>query len=136
MLCRDERVRPMHSEERRIAGLLRELILESGATLEKVEDHLHWEPGRLSAVLDGDERLAFDDLFELLPELGATPADFFAWLYGFETREGQGVGHGAKQDDLPPVASRSLDQRFDKSLRVVRNAMERRRAWKAERGEE
>lgn len=125
----------MHPEERRIAGLLRELILESGATLERVEDRLHWEPGRLVSVLNGVERLALDDLFELLPELGATPSDFFAWLYGFETKDGQGGSRSGIADDVPPIASRTLEQRFEKSLRVVRNAMERRKAWKAERGE-
>lgn len=128
----------MHPEERRIAGLLRELIAETGATLDSVEDRLHWEPGRLTEMLDGGARLALDDLYELLPELGATPAEFFAWLYGFEAGDGQVPGSvraGSQDDLLPPISSRTLDQRFEKSLRVVRSAMERRKAWKEERGE-
>ncbi len=128
----------MHPEERRIAGLLRELILESGSTLEGVEHRLHWEPGRLGAVLNGAQRLAVEDIFEILPELGATPADFFAWLYGFEAQDGQGdvAGRNRLTDDVPPIAARTLDQRFEKSLRVVRSAMERRKVWKEERGED
>lgn len=128
----------MHPEERRIAGLLRELIAETGATLRAVEDRLHWEPGRLTSVLEGGERLALDDLYDLLPELGATPAEFFAWLYGFEPGDGQVAlgSRAASHDELTlPASARSLDQRFEKSLRVVRSAMERRRTWLAERGE-
>jgi hypothetical protein len=128
----------MHPEERRIAGLLRELIAETGATLDGVENRLNWEPGRLTAMLEGGERLALDDLYELLPELGATPAEFFAWLYGFEAGDGHvltSLRAGSQHDVTPPISSRSLDQRFEKSLRVVRSAMERRKAWKEERGE-
>jgi hypothetical protein len=128
----------MHPEERRIAGLLRELIAETGASLHSVEDRLQWEPGRLISVLDGGERLALDDLYDLLPELGATPAEFFAWLYGFEpgdTHASLGSRGSGQDDSNLPASARSLDQRFEKSLRVVRSAMERRRVWKMERGE-
>ena len=43
----------MHPEERRIAGLLRELIVQSGAPLESLEKRLGWEPGRLRACSTG-----------------------------------------------------------------------------------
>jgi hypothetical protein len=34
-----------HPEERRIAGLLRELIVQSGKALDGVEQHLGWASG-------------------------------------------------------------------------------------------
>ncbi|HEX4499463.1 MAG TPA: helix-turn-helix domain-containing protein [Thermoanaerobaculia bacterium] len=125
----------MHPEERRIAGLLRELIVQSGASLETLEQRLGWEPGHLSSLLDGRVRLNFEDTLEILPLLGTTPPDFFAWLYGFEgkesVRESQGEDLVAAASGSP--AQRSLDQRFERSLRVVKGAISRRQVWKEER---
>ena len=73
----------MHPEERRIAGLLRELIAQGGAPLDVLEKRLGWEPGRLSSLLEGGLRLGFEDVLEILPLLETTPTEFFAWLYGF-----------------------------------------------------
>jgi hypothetical protein len=125
----------LHPEERRIAGLLRELIVQSGAPLEGVEKRLGWEPGRLLSLLEGRLRLSFEDILEILPLLGTTPTDFFAWLYGFEGKESAGAGTEA----MPAVAAvgspaeKTLDRRFDRSLRVVRDAITRRAVWKRER---
>ena len=124
----------MHPEERRIAGLLRELIVQSGAPLEMLEERLGWEPGHLASLLEGRLRLNFEDTLEILPLLGTTPTDFFAWLYGFEGKE------PVREDEEELVvaaggspAQRSLDHRFDVSLRVVKAAIARRQAWKEER---
>jgi transcriptional regulator with XRE-family HTH domain len=124
----------MHPEERRIAGLLRELIVQNGAPLETLESRLGWEPGHLSSLLEGKRRLNFEDTLEILPLLGTTPTDFFAWLYGFEgkesvreTEEELVVAAGGS------LAQRALDHRFDQSLRVVKAAIARRQAWKDER---
>jgi transcriptional regulator with XRE-family HTH domain len=126
----------MHPEERRIAGLLRELIVQSGASLETLESRLGWEPGHLSDLLEGRLRLNFEDTLEILPLLGTTPTDFFAWLYGFEGKESV---RGAEEAELAMAAGgslaaqRSLDHRFDQSLRVVKAAIARRQVWKEER---
>ena len=127
---------PVHPEERRIAGLLRELIVQSGITLDYLEKRLDWKPGRLPALLEGHLRLSFEDVLEVLPVLGTTPTDFFAWLYGFDPRETMEVA----ERDTPvlsgsPPAQGSMDRRFDQSLRVVKNAITRRRLWKEERSQ-
>jgi hypothetical protein len=127
----------LHPEERRIAGLLRELIVQSGASPETLEKRLGWEPGRLSSLLDGHLRLRFEDVLELLPLLSTTPTDFFAWLYGFDTKDSGASGKEKMElttlaDDS--VAQRALDRRFEQSLRVVKAAISRRQAWKEERG--
>jgi transcriptional regulator with XRE-family HTH domain len=124
----------MHPEERRIAGLLRELIVQSGAPLETLESRLGWEPGHLSSLLEGKRRLNFEDTLEILPLLGTTPTDFFAWLYGFEGKEPV----RRAEEELAAtaggtLAQRALDHRFDQSLRVVKAAIARRQAWKEER---
>jgi hypothetical protein len=127
---------PVHPEERRIAGLLRELIVQSGITLEYLEKRLDWQPGRLPALLEGHLRLSFEDVLEVLPALGTTPTDFFAWLYGFDPRD------PVAERDTPALAGSgsapaqgTLDRRFDQSLRVVRDAITRRRVWKDERSQ-
>ena len=124
----------VHPEERRIAGLLRELIVQSGAPLETLESRLGWEPGHLSSLLEGRLRLNFEDTLEILPLLGTTPPDFFAWLYGFEGKESFREGEEelvvAAGGSLPP---KSLDHRFDRSLQVVKAAVARRQVWKEER---
>jgi len=122
-----------HPEERRIAGLLRELIVQSGAPLETLEKRLGWEPGRLSSLLDGRLRLGVEDVLEILPLLETTPTEFFAWLYGFDSKDSAGT-----EGELTAVAGgstlqKSLDRRFDQSLRAVKSAVARRRAWKEER---
>jgi hypothetical protein len=126
----------MHPEERRIAGLLRELIVQSGAPLDILEKRLGWEPGRLSGLLEGSQRLGFEDVLEILPLLETTPTEFFAWLYGFGAK-GSAVA-ALEEGELATVAvgsalQKSLDRRFDQSLRVVKSAIARRRTWKEER---
>jgi hypothetical protein len=126
-----------HSEERRIAGLLRELITQSGAPLETLERRLGWEAGRLSSLLEGGQRLSFEDVLEILPLLETTPGDFFAWLYGFGAGDSSGAGGREKEMVAATEGSaiqRSLDHRFDQSLRVVKSAIARRRSWKEEHG--
>ncbi len=126
-----------HPEERRIAGLLRELIVQSGAPLESVERALGWGEGRLRDLLDGRLRLGVEDVLEVLPLLNTTPPDFFAWLYGFEPAGSVPASEsGARKADPSATAlsQRALDRRFDQSLRAVKNAVSRRRLWKEERG--
>lgn len=121
-----------HPEERRIAGLLRELIVQNGMPPESLENRLGWEPGRLTALLDGALRLSFEDVLGILPLLGTTPAEFFAWLYGFDAREtGMPGDEIANGDGL--AAERAMDRRFNESLRAIRTAIARRAAWKRER---
>jgi hypothetical protein len=123
-----------HPEERRIAGLLRELIVQSGSPLERLEHELGWEAGRLTALLEGHLRLTFEDVLEILPVVGTTPTDFFAWLYGFDAKDPMAAGVEAlRQEPLGTPAQRSQDRRFEQSLRVVRDAVARRTAWKQNR---
>jgi hypothetical protein len=122
----------VHPEERRIAGLLRELVVQSGMPLESLENRLDWEAGRLPALLEGRLRLSFDDVLVVLPLLGTTPTDFFAWLYGFDPRDPAAEGEVLSSAGSPP-SQRGIDRRFEQSLRVVKNAIARRRAWKEER---
>jgi hypothetical protein len=126
----------MHPEERRIAGLLRELIVQSGAPLETLETRLGWETGRLAGLLEGRLRLGFEDVLEILPLLETTPTEFFAWLYGFGAK-GSAVA-AMEEGELATAAvgsalQKSLDRRFDQSLRVVKSAIASRRTWKEER---
>ena len=124
----------MHPEERRIAGLLRELIVQSGAPVETLEDRLGWEPGHLASLLEGRLRLNFEDTLEILPLLGTTPTDFFAWLYGFEGKEPvREVEEELVVAAGGSLAERALDHRFEVSLRVVKAAIARRQVWKEER---
>ena len=118
----------IHPEERRIAGLLRELIVQSGTSLDRVEQRLGWGPGRLLDLLDGRLRLGFEDVLEILPLLNTTPTDFFAWLYGFDPKDSNAAASLATSP-----AQRVIDRRFETSLRVVRDALSRRAAWKRER---
>lgn len=108
----------MHSDERRIAALLRELILQDGAPPEEIEGRLGWEPGRLARLLGGQD-LSFDTLLEVLPALDATPGDFFARLHGYDP---------AGRDDR---ARKAADRRFEESRRVVKAAVARRLAGRS-----
>ena len=123
---------PIHPEERRIAGLLRELIVQSGVSLEKVEQRLGWVPGRLLDLLEGRLRLSFEDVLEILPLLNTTPTDFFAWLYGFDPKDENGMA-GTLPAAAASPAQRVMERRFETSLRVVRDAVARRSAWKRDR---
>ena len=124
-----------HPEERRIAGLLRELIVQSGVPLETLEERLGWAPGHLRGLLEGRLRLSFEDVLEILPLMGTTPTDFFAWLYGFDAKDA-----AVPQETSPKSAAegypsqRAVDRRFDQSLKVVRAALSRRRDWKEDKG--
>jgi hypothetical protein len=125
-----------HPEERRIAGLLRELIVQSGAPLESVERALGWGEGRLRDLLDGRLRLGFEDVLEVLPLLNTTPPDFFAWLYGFEPGAAVPANENGPRKAEPGamgLGQRALDRRFEQSLRAVKHAVARRRLWKEER---
>src|SRR3954452_15193314 len=129
---------PLHPEERRIAGLLRELIVQSGIPLDALEERLGWGPGRLASLLEGQLRLGFEDLLEILPLLETTRTDFFAWLYGFGSKD-RAMPGGELEVELEAVtggsaAQRPLDRLFDQSLQVVNSALSRRRPWKSERG--
>lgn len=129
---------PIHPEERRISGLLHELIVQSGIPLETVERHLDWEPGRLKDLLEGRLRLSFEDVLEVLPMLNTTPPDFFAWLYGFDPRETAAPampGLVVEDAGTGPPAQRMLDRQYEQSLKAVRDAVSRRYTWKRERTE-
>ncbi len=100
-----------------------------------LEKRLGWEPGRLSGLLEGSQRLGFEDVLEILPLLETTPTEFFAWLYDFGTKDSAAAG---LEGELTAVGAgsalqKSLDRRFDQSLRVVKSAIARRRTWKEER---
>lgn len=116
----------MYSDERRIAALLRELILQSGTPAEAIEIRLGWEPGRLTAQLS--QGVSFEALLDILPALDATPGDFFARLYGYSpTEAAAGGSNGNGRGHKVP------DRRFDESRRAVKAAIARRFAWKQER---
>ena len=113
-----------YPQEHHVAALLRELIAQSGMSPAALEERLAWEPGRLTAFLDGQQRLSFDAVLEILPLLATTPVEFLARLY----------------EAAPPAASTSAKQRamerlFERSLRAVRNAVARRAARKRQRSE-
>lgn len=129
---------PIHPEERRIAGLLRELIVQSGKPLDRVERHLGWEPGRLYDLLDGRLRLSFEDVLDILPLLNTTPPDFFAWLYGFAPGASMPRTPEPEPAEVGGVAlsQQMIDRRFERSLRVVKDAISRRSVWKRERDAE
>jgi hypothetical protein len=126
----------VHPEERRIAGLLRELVVQSGVALETLEKSLGWKPGRLLDLIEGRLRLSIEDILEVLPLLSTTPTDFFAWLYGFDSRnplDGAGRETAAEMSGNGVPGQQTMDRRFEQSLRVVRDALARRRTWKEER---
>lgn len=69
--------------------------------------------------------------------MGTTPTDFFAWLYGFDAKDPvaatpEGAGLKIAGESYP--SQRALDRRFEQSLKVVRAALSKRRAWKEEKG--
>lgn len=113
---------PIHSDERRMAALLSDLLLRSGTSADAVESRLGWERGRLNALLAGQKGLTFEALLEILPVLDSTPGDFFAQLCSFTPRD-------ARDTDAP----RGLDRRFEESRQVVKAAIARRQAWKQQR---
>ncbi len=113
---------PIHSDERRMAALLSDLLLRSGTSAAAVESRLGWEPGCLNALLGGQKGLTFEALLEILPVLDATPGDFFAQLCST-----------AREASAGAPADRTLDRRFEESRRVVKAAISRRQAWKQER---
>jgi hypothetical protein len=112
------RAMPLHPEEMRIAGALRELLVHAETLPEVVEGSLGWRAGRLRELLAGRDGMSMRELLELLQELNTTPSDFFSRLYTGSASEVAGDG------------------RFAESKRVVRDALFRRRTWKKERGEE
>ena len=116
---------PIHSDERRMASLLSDLLLRSGTSAAAVDSRLGWEPGRLNALLAGQKGLTFEALLEILPVLDATPGDFFAQLCSTARETAAGVAAAP--------ADRMLDRRFEESRRVVKAAIARRQAWKQER---
>jgi hypothetical protein len=124
----------MYSDERRIAALLRDLMLQSGTPASSIEIRLGWEPGRLSMLLA--EGVSFELLLEVLPALDATPGDFFARLYGYNPDSAGGNGHGVGNGDNGGNGNgraKAPDRRFEESRRVVKAAITRRSSWKQER---
>ena len=130
----------MYSDERRIAALLRELMLQSGTPTSAIEIRLGWEPGRLSELLA--QGVSFEVLLEVLPALDATPGDFFARLYGYNPLgvsgdPAGGNGHGMKGNggngNGGNGRAKAPDRRFEESRRVVKAAITRRSLWKQER---
>jgi len=124
---------PTYSDERRIAALLRELILQSGTPADSIEIRLGWEPGRLNALLA--QGVSFEVLLEVLPALDATPSDFFARLYSYseaDPYQGNGGGSTAAHGGNGRTP-KGPDRRFEESRRVVKAALARRFAWKQER---
>jgi len=120
---------PTHADERRIAALLRELILQSGTPSGAIETRLAWEPGRLDTLLA--QGVSFEALLEVLPALDATPGEFFARLYSYAEGE-QLAKNGNGKSSRPQKVS---DRRFEESRRVVKAAIARRFAWKQERAD-
>jgi hypothetical protein len=116
---------PISSDERRIAALLRELILQSGTPADAVEIRLGWEEGRLNTLLA--EGVSFELLLEVLPALDASPSDFFARLYSYTEADPYRSNGGNGRMQKGP------DRRFEESRRVVKAALARRFAWKQER---
>ncbi|HEX2644793.1 MAG TPA: hypothetical protein VHU81_17480 [Thermoanaerobaculia bacterium] len=121
---------PIHSEERRIAGLLRELMVQREVSAAAVEGRLGWPPGRLEDLLEGRERLGFDELLEVLPSLKVSPGEFFAGLYGFGDESAIDLEEESNGNGADGFRQRMLDRRFEESRRVVREAVARRFAWK------
>jgi len=114
----------LNPDEWRVARLLRELIAQSGVPPEVLERRLGWEPGWLAACLEGRRRLGFDDVSRLLPLLGVPASEFLTGLSGLEAGEAA-VALTASDAQM----QRAKGRRFDRSLRVVRNAIARRSAW-------
>jgi hypothetical protein len=122
----------MYSDERRIAALLRELILQSGTPSDAIETRLAWEPGQLNVLLA--QGVSFEVLLEVLPALDATPGDFFARLYSYSEGDSRGNGNGnGNGNGSGGRAQKVPDRRFEESRRVVKAAIARRFAWKEER---
>ena len=113
----------MHSDEPRIVELLRELIALKGVREEMLEARMGWARGELGELAESRRPLAVNDLLSLLTALDVRPADFFARIYGFETREGDGNGsiNGKGEPDR-------MNRRFADSERVVAEALARRAA--------
>ncbi len=116
-------------EKYRIAALLRELIARNGAHPEVLERRLGWEPGRLEALLESRLPLAFGDVLRVLPFLGVTPAELFAWLYGFDLSCLDSEA-AATLAAAGPQKQRAMDRLFERSLRAVRRAIARK-PWRA-----
>lgn len=116
-----------HPEERRIAGLLQEMISRSGVAVAQLEESLGWETGRLAEVLDGQRGLAFGELVQVLPLVRLSPADFFARAYGLH-EGGIGIPENGSAE-----GEHVLERRFEESRRVIEEAIVRRAAWLRER---
>jgi hypothetical protein len=116
-----------HPEERRIAGLLQEMISRSGVAVPQLEESLGWQPGRLVEALDGERGLAFGELVQVLPLLRLSPADFFARAYGLH--------EGGIPESGPAEGEDVLERRFEESRRVIEEAIVRRTAWLREHRE-
>ena len=111
-------------DERRIAGLLRELVSRSGKQMHQLEEALSWEPGRLTRLLDAPSRGQLGEVLRLITQLEMTPDEFFEQL-----RDQPGV----VQESIESSTEEAENARFQESRRVVEEAIVRRNAWKAER---
>jgi hypothetical protein len=112
------------SDERRIAGLLRELVSHSGRQIHQLEEDLGWEPGRLNRLLDAPGRGQLSEVLRLITQLQMTPDEFFEQLRNRP---------GAVQESSESSTEEEENARFQESRRVIEEAIVRRNAWKAER---
>lgn len=111
-----------HSDEQRIRRLLEFLIHQTGKTVSQVEAQLGWTSGRLSQPLQGVGSLTLEDVLAVLPAIGLTPGEFFLSLYG-----------SGRVETAP--SEEAMARRFQRSLRVVREAIAKREKWKREKEE-
>jgi len=68
--------------EERVAALVSALISERGTSAAEVASGLGVEPAAVERLLGGREPLELTRLERVLEALGASPAEFFARLYG------------------------------------------------------
>jgi transcriptional regulator with XRE-family HTH domain len=86
--------------EQRVAALVSALISERGTTPAAVAAGLGIEPAALERLLGGREPLELTRLERVLEALGASPAEFFARLYG-----GEAAPSRATEPAAPEAAS-------------------------------
>lgn len=113
-----------HSEERRIAGLLRELVARSGRQAGQLEESLNWERGSLARLLEEPNRGRLGEVLALIAELQISPAEFFDQLRQRPSVDQQSYGGATEGIEAA---------RFTESRRVIEEAIARRKAWKIEK---
>jgi len=100
--------------EERAAALLRELIAERGTTAVELASRLGLEPAAVERLLGGREPLELTRLERVLEVLGASPAAFFARLYGGEPAPAGGsapaAGGAAPAAPDEPITRREVEE--------------------------